>query len=103
MKVEVVQRMGEMEYGQKEKLAEVLFYLAYHIEAPMISKITLRMIRKLELGRKANTLRTPFDIEYIDLKEKEVVGKVKSLEPVVYRHKVEAPLNNWEILTQRCG
>jgi hypothetical protein len=69
----------------------------------MINKVSLRMIRKLDLGRKANKLQTPFDVEYINMKEKEVVGKVKSLVPVAYTHKVENPLGNWELLTKRCG
>lgn len=45
----------------KLKLAEVLFYVAYHVEAPLMNKIALRILRKLEL-RRSHKLPTPYDV-----------------------------------------
>ncbi len=44
----------------------MLFYLAYHIEAPLVSKLTIRLINRLELSS-TRSLSTPFDVEYINI------------------------------------
>lgn len=47
MKVDAKVRLTHLEIDQKELLATVLFYIAYHIEAPLVSKLAIRLIRKL--------------------------------------------------------
>jgi hypothetical protein len=87
-------------------LATGLFYLVYHIEAPLVSKLAIRLINRLEL-RKVGSLSTPFDVEYLNISVRPAENPVKkgprSLQVQPYQHATATPMDNWEILHQRCG
>jgi hypothetical protein len=48
---------------EKVRLAELLFYILYHIEVPILAKMALKILRRLKINLKEG-IRTPLDYEY---------------------------------------
>lgn len=50
-------------HDEKIKISELLFYILYHIEVPMISRMALKIIKRFKINLKEG-IRTPLDYEY---------------------------------------
>jgi len=48
---------------EKVRLAELLFFILYHIEVPILAKMALKILRRLKINLKEG-IRTPLDYEY---------------------------------------
>jgi hypothetical protein len=48
---------------EKVRLAELLFFVLYHIEVPILAKMALKILRRLKINLKEG-IRTPLDYEY---------------------------------------
>jgi len=50
-------------FETQQKIAESIFYLLYHVEIPLISRLGLKILKRLNISFKEG-VRTPFDYEY---------------------------------------
>lgn len=48
---------------EKLRLAELLFFMLYHIEVPILAKVSLKILRRLKINLKEG-IKTPLDYEY---------------------------------------
>jgi hypothetical protein len=53
----------KVSYDDKIKIGEIIFFILYHIEVPLISKLSLKIVKKLGINLK-DGIKTPFDYEY---------------------------------------
>jgi hypothetical protein len=51
-------------FEEKIRIGETLFYVLYHIEIPLVAKLCLKIIRKLEINLKQQGIRTPLERQY---------------------------------------
>ena len=78
----------------------MLFYVAYHIESPVVNRISLRIIKSLRLKQNAS-IPTPFHATYTQFKDTPLPKNTIRVEPSPYELVENRDLNNWELLTQR--
>jgi hypothetical protein len=50
----------KVSYEDKIKIGETIFYILYHIEIPLVAKLALKIIKKLNIGLKQG-IKTPLE------------------------------------------
>lgn len=53
----------KIDADEKQRAAEVLFYLIYHLEVPLICRINLRILNSLKIPLKRD-IKTPLERTY---------------------------------------
>ena len=58
-----LKRQSKVSGDEQIKIAESIFYILYHVEVPLIIKLGLKILKRLNISLKQG-IRTPFDYEY---------------------------------------
>jgi hypothetical protein len=58
-----LRRRVRIDAAGQAQLAEALFYILYHVEIPLIAKLGIKILKRLNISLKQG-IRTPIDCEY---------------------------------------